>query len=352
MFSLDQLVSLTAVVEEGTIAAAADRLGYTPSAISQQLSRLERAAGTPLMSRQGRYVVPTDSGLALVEAARVMVGAEERARAELERLSAEVTGRLAVAAFPSATRGLVADALATMRLRHHSVAISLRELGPDDGLRAVERGDLDVAVGHDWVDDTVTVPPGVVLTDLGTDPLDALLPADHPLAAEPLIRAHQLSDDAWVTDASKGTCQLWLQRFEEAHGVGLHVVALADEQHTQIALVGAGLGVTMMARIGRGALPPTVVSVPVLDAPTRRLFIAHRKDSSRRPTIRALIEMLIDRAHEVLTPPVDPPLRLRGHRADPGVRTARRTTAETANGTGTPDEAGHDRDEGEHSLPN
>lgn len=303
MFSLDQLVSLTAVVEEGTIAAAADRLGYTPSAISQQLSRLEREAGTPLMSRQGRYVVPTDSGLALAEAARVMVGAEERARAELERLGAEVTGRLAVAAFPSVTRALVADALATMKQRPHSVSISLRELGPDDGLRAVERGDLDVAVGHDWVSDTVTVPAGVVLTDLGTDPLDALLPADHPLATEPLLRAQQLAGDAWITDASKGTCQLWLQHFQQTVGTDLRVVALVDEHHTQIALVGAGLGVTMMPRIGHGELPPTVVAVPVVDAPTRHLFVAHRRDSSRRPTIHALNTVLVERATEVLTPP-------------------------------------------------
>ena len=60
-------------------------------------TRLERDAGTPLMSRQGRYVVPTDSGLALVAAARVMISAEERARAELERLTETITGRLAVA---------------------------------------------------------------------------------------------------------------------------------------------------------------------------------------------------------------------------------------------------------------
>jgi DNA-binding transcriptional LysR family regulator len=303
MFSLDQLASLTAVVEEGTISAAADRLGYTPSAVSQQLSRLERDAGTPLMSRQGRYVVPTDSGLALVEAARVMISAEERARAELERLTDTITGRLAVAAFASATRGLVADALATMKRRHASVSVSLREHGPDDSLRAVERSEVDVAVGHDWVDDTAAVPTGVVLTQLGTDPLDVVLPLDHTLASETLIRPRQLTEEPWISDASAGTCQRWLHRFQQVNDVQLDITALADEHHTQIALIRAGLGVTMVPRLGRGVLPEGVVAVPVVDAPTRRVFVAHRADSSRRPTINALIEVLVERAAVVLEAP-------------------------------------------------
>jgi DNA-binding transcriptional LysR family regulator len=303
MFSLDQLASLTAVVEEGTISAAADRLGYTPSAISQQLSRLERDAGTPLMSRQGRYVVPTDSGLALVEAARIMIGAEERARAELERLTETVTGRLAVAAFPSAVRGLVADSLATMKRRHGQVTVSVREHGPDDALRAVERSEVDVAVGHDWVDDTATPPSGVVLTHLGTDPLDVVLPLDHPLAGASLIRPRQLADDPWISDASEGTCQRWLHRFQQVNEVRLDISALADEHHTQIALIRAGLGITLVPRLGRGVLPEGVVAVPVVGAPTRRVFVAHRGDSSRRPTINALIAVLLERAAVVLEAP-------------------------------------------------
>lgn len=303
MFSLDQLVSLKVVVEEGTIAAAADRLGYTPSAVSQQLARLQRDAGVPLMTKQGRYVVPTDSALALVETARTMIGVEERARAELERLRADVTGRLAVSAFPSVTRGLVADALAVMKRRHRRVSISLRELGPDDGLCGVERGELDIAVGHDWVDDTLTFPAGVVVTDLGTDPLDVVLPADHELAGEPLIRAHQLTGDPWISDASSGTCQRWLHRFQRVHCVELDIAAFADEHHTQIALISAGLGITMVPRMGRGELPASVVAVPVIDAPARRIFVAHREDSSRRPTIQALTAVLVEAASAVLTPP-------------------------------------------------
>src|SRR5690606_9107530 len=148
----------------------------------------EREAGQPLMQRQGRNIVPTDAALVLVAAATAVQAVEERARADLERLLHEVSGPLTVASFPTALRGLTAPALALLRERHPGVDPVLEERGPDEGMAAVARGEVDLAIVHDWTMDYLEVPAGVSTTLVGTDPCDLLVPAGHPLAGRSRVR--------------------------------------------------------------------------------------------------------------------------------------------------------------------
>lgn len=291
MFAPEQLRALQAVVDHGTIAAAADHLGYTPSAISQQLARLQKEAGTPLTTRRGRYVVPTDAAMVLVGAATQVQAIEERTRAELERLGEEVAGPLVVTSFPTALRGLTAAALRRVSTRHPAVDLSVRELHPEAGLAAVAAGDADLAVLHDWVDDHLDLPAGIERTTLGTDPVDLVLSSDHPLAGRERVDLTDLDGERWVNDSS-GICSRWLVRTLSHHELAYTIDWRADEYQSQIALAAHGLGLCLVPRLGRGTLPGSVTARPLANPPTRRVFAVHRRTSQRRPAVGAMLAAL------------------------------------------------------------
>ena len=149
MIDLSRLVFLRAVHRHGSVTAAARELGYTSSAVSQQIGKLQREAGVRLLEPVGRGVVLTDAALVLVDAAVAVEAAEEEARGRLEALSGGLTGSLSLACFPSAVRGVVAPALRSLAEAAPELRIRLRELAPELGLEAVAGGYVDVAVVHD-----------------------------------------------------------------------------------------------------------------------------------------------------------------------------------------------------------
>lgn len=293
MFSLDQLVTLKAVVEEGTVVAAADRLGLTASAVSQQLARLEKDAGQVLMRRQGRNIVPTDAADVLVRAAVDVISVEERARTELERLQHEVSGPLHVASFPSALRGLTAPALALLRRRHPGVVPTLIERTPEEGMAAVARRDVDLAIVHDWTRDFLEVPPGVRTTLLGTDPCDLMVPVDHPLAGRSRVGIKELDGQDWILEAPGIWSRFLLQSLHD-HQLRYRVSCYADEIASHVVATSQGLGLSLVPHLGRETLPGSVAAVPLVNAPTRRIMAAVRRDSERRPVLEALLEVLTE----------------------------------------------------------
>src|SRR5690242_13215417 len=105
---------LRELAERGTVAATAEALSFTPSAVSQQLSALEREAGVTLLEREGRRLQLTDAGRTLVAHADTVLAQLERAEADLRAGTSEISGTLNVAAFSSYARSLLPRAAATM----------------------------------------------------------------------------------------------------------------------------------------------------------------------------------------------------------------------------------------------
>lgn len=291
MFNLDQLTTLRAVVEDGTVAAAAARLGYTPSAVSQQLSRLEADARQVLMRRQGRNIVPTDAAHVLVRVAAEMASLEERARAELELLTHRVSGAITLAAFPTAVRGISVAAIAALHECHPGVTVTLRDAPPEPGLAGVSRGDLDLAIIHDWTEDHLQIPSGVATSHLGTDPVDLVLPVGHRLAGQAVIDIADLDGENWVND-SPGICSRQLLQSLRDRALDYRISCVLDDYQSQVTATAYGLGLSLLPRLGREPLPDTVVAVPLVDPPTRRILVAYRRDSEQRPALGALLREL------------------------------------------------------------
>jgi DNA-binding transcriptional LysR family regulator len=174
--NLTRLQTFVEVVRRGTFAGAADALSFTPSAVSQQMAKLEAEAGMPLLAREGGGVRLTEAGRLLHEHAVGIVDAVHRARIGLIGLQAAQVKRLRIAACPVAAGAVVPRALRLLRRRLPGAELMLEETAAPEALRA-DRADVGVwlALADDARD------PALAETVLDRGPLLLALPADHPL---------------------------------------------------------------------------------------------------------------------------------------------------------------------------
>ena len=150
MLDVRRLRLLRELAHRGTIAAVAEALAFTPSAVSQQLSALEREAGLPLLERTGRRVVLTPAGRTLVRHAEAVLEQLERAAAELAHARHGLAGPLRIGSFSSAARTMVPAALLALAQRHPGLEPMLSEIDPADVADAIRAGELDVALIHEY----------------------------------------------------------------------------------------------------------------------------------------------------------------------------------------------------------
>jgi molybdate transport repressor ModE-like protein len=291
VLNLERLRVLHAISVTGSVRGAAETLHVTTSAVSQQVDRLEREVGQPLVERQGRGVRLTDAGSVLAAHAGDLLAEVERVEADLAERSGAVVGLLTVASFATAARGLLPAALRALR-SHPRLSVRLTELEPTDSLPLLSRGEVDVAVVQDWAESPLTLPEGVSSRPLLDDVLDAALPASHPLAGKESVGLADLASSDWVTWTSGQICNSWIEQSLRSEGVRPELVHTASEHSTQLALVAAGVGVAIIPRLGRDPVPDSVRMVPTSPPLTRRVFATWRTTSTRRPAIRAVLDAL------------------------------------------------------------
>ncbi len=285
MLDLQRLRALHAVSVHGTVGAAASALGYTSSAVSQQIAKLERETRTVLLEREGRGVRLTDEAHQLVRAARELIAIVERAETELEERRGVPSGRLTVAAFASAARGLMPPVLADLARRHPALDTRLTEVDPHLSVDLVAKGAVDLVVAHDWDIAPLPAPANVEQTVIGDDLCDLLVPEGHRFAGRTGVRREELAGERWICQPPGRVCHEWLVRTLRASGHEPEIVHMADENPTLVALVAAGLGIALIPRLGRGPLPAGVVEVPLDPMPVRRLYALWR--TGRRAGLRS-----------------------------------------------------------------
>jgi DNA-binding transcriptional LysR family regulator len=292
MLNLDRLRTLDAVARHGSVSAAADGLHVTTSAVSQQLAKLEREAGQQLLAKNGRGIRLTDAGRLLADHASRILSQVELARSDLEAHRGQAVGELFLGAFPTSARGLFPAALAQLRADHPQLRVRLQEMEPDVSLPRLVRGDIDLAVVLDWYNKPLSLPDGLAKAPLLDDPADVAIPADHPLADRAEVDLEEFADDEWISWPEGEFCHDWLMFTLRGKGVEPRISHMAEEHHTQLALIAAGLGVAIAPRLGRGPVPDGVRVVPVRHTMRRHIYAVWRQDADRRPSIRAVVEAL------------------------------------------------------------
>ncbi|MEU5110451.1 LysR family transcriptional regulator [Streptomyces longwoodensis] len=292
MLDLQRLRALHAVSVHGTVGRAAAALGYTPSAVSQQIAKLERETRTVLLEREGRGVRLTAEAQQLVATAQQLMAIVERAETDLEQRRGLPSGRLTLAAFPSAARGLLPGVLAELARRHPALDARLTEVDPHLSVDLVAKGAVDLAVAHDWDIAPLPAPAGVEQAVIGDDLCDLLVPVGHPFAGRTAVRREELGGERWVCQPPGRVCHDWLVRTLRAAGHEPDLVHTAEENPTLVALVAAGLGIALIPRLGRGPLPEGVVEVRLDPLPVRRLYALWREGAARRPAIAETVRTL------------------------------------------------------------
>ncbi|MCX4761467.1 LysR family transcriptional regulator [Streptomyces sp. NBC_01275] len=304
MLDVRRMQVLRAVVGSGSVTGAAAVLGYTPSAVSQQVAALEREAGVVLLERVGRGVRPTAAGLLLTGYADAIGRQLAEAEAALGDLLAGRTGRLSVRYFATAGAGLVAPAVARVRESHPGVQIELKLVtGPGDALPDVKEGRADLALLVGSAGDDRHGVRSVWLLD---DPYLVVLPLGHRLAGRPDVRLGELAEEPFVGSEWAGPCRDAQVDACAAAGFRPRVVVESEDYATAQGFVAAGLGVSLVPRLGLGSRHPGVVVREVRDpVPVRTIHAVVRDSASpQQPALAAFIEALREaaRASETTAP--------------------------------------------------
>jgi DNA-binding transcriptional LysR family regulator len=294
MLDIRRLRMLHEFAARGSIARTADALGYTPSAVSQQLAALEREAGIALLDRTARSAGLTDAGRRLARHAERILAMVEEAEADLSAHAAEPSGRVVVTAFPSAAVAF-APALARSLRAHPRLALLLRQSSPDDGLQLVRSGEADVAIADDW---TGQMAEGLgVLTHyhLLRDPLVLVVERGHR-AADPRspVDLRELRDEPWLAAPVGEPSRQALDRLLAAVGVTPPVPSEFEGLGTVANLVARGLGIAIMPRIAVGAYERRLVirELPAGLDLARDIYAVARTASVARPSVAVIIAAL------------------------------------------------------------
>lgn len=291
MLSVRNLQVLRAVVTSGSVTAAARNLGYTPSAVSQQVAALERQAGVALLERAGRGVRPTAAGRLLTEHAAVISRQLADAETALADLRAGRTGRLVVRYFASAGAALMSPALARLRRAHPGVQVDLKLTDAQDPLPEVEQGHADLAI---VVGPRQQVGDGVRLVHLLDDPYRAVLPKGHRLAGRRVLDLADLAEDPWVANEwPAGPCLQVVLDACAAAGFSPSFAVETQDYATAQGLVAANLGVSLVPQTGLGSRPAGVVVRRIRrPEPRRALYAAVREPSLAHPAVHDLLDAL------------------------------------------------------------
>jgi DNA-binding transcriptional LysR family regulator len=296
------LRSLVAVESYGSVGAAAAALDYTPSAVSQQIKRLESQTGVQLLERQGRGVLLTEAGRTLSESARDLLSHMERLESRVHGVSGETVGTVRLATFATAYRGIVVGAIGRLRAVAPDVVLRPDEIDPWDAVDAVAAGSHDLALVHNWEPLPLAIPDHLDVRHLGRDRADVLVHVDHPLAARRTLGVADVLDEAWASVAPGSICHQWLQKMYFDVGRAPRITHVALEFATHIALVARGECIALVPRLGRGPLPPGVVAVPIVEPVSERtVSLVWRRTMTDRPALTATVEALAAEGSRDLT---------------------------------------------------
>jgi DNA-binding transcriptional LysR family regulator len=298
MLDLRRLRLLRELRERGTIAAVADALQFTPSAVSQQLGILEREAGVQLLERAGRGVRLTDAALVLVEHAEALLDRSARAEADLAAAGGTVAGRARIAGFQSVMLNLAVPAATALARAAPRLRCELVEAEPEDALPQLALGDVDLVLADEWHHQPRRLPTGVERHDLLRDFVRVALPSRHPILRrhEDEVPLSELADERWATghplmgweDMTERTCR-------ERGGFAPDIRHRANDANVTLNLVARGLAVALLPDLPLRERRPGVTVRPIAGgAIDRAIFAATRAADAARPSTRAVLAAVRD----------------------------------------------------------
>ncbi|GAA0646205.1 LysR family transcriptional regulator [Kutzneria viridogrisea] len=281
MFDLHRLRLLRELHTRGTLAAVAAALGYSGSAISQQLALLEKEAGVALLERVGRGVRLTPQALILVEHAEVVLARLELAEAEMQASLGEPRGVVRLAVFQTAMLSLVPPLVDHLREQAPGTRLRVRQLEPGPALSALAAGEVDLVVAEEFPGHPEPRLAGVDRVDLAREPMVLAVP--EALAGMDLA---DLADRPWVLEPADTPSGRWALALCREAGFEPDIAYSSTDVVVHLRLVETGLAVAILPELVlRGSVPPGVGLRPLRGH--RQIYTCARSGSARRPVIAA-----------------------------------------------------------------
>lgn len=296
MLDVQRLRVFRAVVASGSVQAAAIHLGYTPSAVSQHLSALQKETGLVLFEKAGRGIAPTAS-------ARVLAAEREELMESLSRLGGVVdqlregrSGTLLIGAFASAAQFWLPEVAKGLRRDFPDLVLelNLNELGPEQVSPA--RRDIDITT--EAAADGGVQRPGYTRHVLHEESYVVAIPRGHDLLAEYDVQVPMaaLADQPLIdNDYHRSACSMIIANACRAAGYSPRYVAKAEDHHTALAFVAAGVGMTILPGLAMPESLPGVDSRQLFSPAPRRRIVAHVRDGAMAtPPVERALELLDD----------------------------------------------------------
>jgi DNA-binding transcriptional LysR family regulator len=287
MIDVRRLRVLREVAATGSVSGAARTLGYTPSAVSQQLVALERETATELLRRRGRGIELTESARRLLEHAQIIFAELERAEATLAGAAGRAAGVVRLAAPATALRRLVPCAALQLRRSAPEIELQISDSEPEEALAALANRRLDVAIAHQYDLLAPWRTDGLHQRELLVDPLLVLggAPGRQSLGLD------SLADEPWLLPSEGSSCGRMVRRACESTGFRPNPVAVSGDLGALAAMACAGLGVALVPQLALTADQQPDATTP--DPPhARRLLAAVRDGTEHQPAVAAVLAAL------------------------------------------------------------
>jgi DNA-binding transcriptional LysR family regulator len=290
------LLALRELAAQGTMTAAADVLGLTTGAVSQQLAGMEARLGVALVQRVGRRVELTDAGRLLLAHADRILQAQDAALAALDQSRGDVGGTVVVGVFGSAAALLPAVSTA-VRAATGDVRIRSKELDVDGAVAAVRRGEVDLAFGLDYEDLPAARDDDIAFRPVRTERFAIATSA----ADDRLGTVVDLADaDAlpWILPPADSRYGRVMRNACRRAGIEPDVVYEVMDTAASLALAAAGAGITPVTPIMQALAPDARLRVVALrQVITRSVCLAERIRPASRPSV-ALVAATVRRVLE------------------------------------------------------
>lgn len=304
--SLHRLKLLRELRYRGTVTAVAEALHYTTSAVSQQLSLLEKETGSSLFERRGRRIVLTESGELLADHSESILDAVENAGNAIESLRDGMRATLRAGVWASVATGLLPTGLAMLAERSPGVEVRTVELAPEATSEAVRDGSLDLSFVIDYSNYPMPRSQQLERRPIAVEKLYAAIPLAE--SSEAPVALSSLQGREWILSDSRSHFGRAVRLACRDAGFEPDVRHVVGEQSTALALVAAGLGVTIVSDLGSVVMPEGVALVSLEEALVRNLSISYRVRDAGRPSLREFVETMAEAATSIglTAPPVAP----------------------------------------------
>ncbi len=268
------------------------------------MAALELAIGTPVLERRGRGVQLTEAGRVLLEHAEILLSAERQAQAAIEHVRDTVAGELSVGVFSTVAAGLIPTIVADLAEEYPEIHVTTREINPDEAVLDLRHGHLDVAYLIDYPEAHEPWPASITVVPSGLDRLHLVAPAG--LFPPGKVNLADLADAQWVMSGPRSYYGRAVRTACRLAGFEIQITHQVDEQATALAMVGAGLGITLMSDLGRSFLPAGVDVLELRRPLHRQLLVGHDAAAGSRPAIAAFVRAAVRASAPASATPLSP----------------------------------------------